>query len=216
MRKEKKRKTLLLINKDFKLTDEQLRVFDFLSNYEKISNVKYISRRNLSTLEFRKKFENKIKNFDNIIVFDIFHITIDINYLVKIFNKDIIFIKNIYFDISEYFSHSLKSENEEFEYLLLSDIKYSQRDNLNIFLKKSIQKIGRDNKKNEHLAKNKVWKFGRPKNKKGVSQFDRDKEIIRYRLNCGKAPNEILKDLGYGSISALRHFIKSRYKKEYI
>ncbi|WP_172128188.1 hypothetical protein [Arcobacter acticola] len=86
MRKEKKRKTLLLINKDFKLTDEQLRVFDFLSNYEKISNVKYISRRNLSTLEFRKKFENKIKNFDNIIVFDIFHITIDINYLVKIFN----------------------------------------------------------------------------------------------------------------------------------
>ncbi|PHR71490.1 MAG: hypothetical protein COA66_09150 [Arcobacter sp.] len=212
----KKRKFLLLINTDFKLTDEQIKILDFISTHKNITAVKNIFRRNLSTNKFRKKFENKINDFDNIFIFDIFHITIDIKYLLSLENKEIIFIKNSYFDIDIYFENSHVSSIGKFKYYYLYDILMNQSSHLNIFLKKSIQKIGRDKKKNEHKLKNKVWKFGRPINKKGTSQFDRDREIIRYRLNQGKSIKEIRKILGYGSISALKHFVKSRYKKNYI
>lgn len=212
-----KKKYLLLVNTDFKLTAEQTKVLDSIKieTSKDTIKIKKIFKKDLSTSNFRKKFETIIKKFDFIYLFDIFHITIDINYLRDLYEKDFFIIKNKSFDISEYF-HSIELRDREFVYFFLMHLDHSKITNLNIFLKKSIQKIGRDNKKNEYLEKNKVWKFGRPKNKKGVSQFDRDKEIIRYRLNRGKTPIEILKDLGYGSISALKHFIKSRYKKEYI
>lgn len=212
---DKEDKQLLIINTDYTLTDEQEVFLKRLKdiNSPKIT-VKRIFKRNLSTKQFRKKFESKIKGYSKILLFDIFHVTIDINYLrdLIILNKEFCIIHNKFFDIVDF---SDKDKIEKKFGTNIYDI-YDLDTSINSFLKKSVQKIGRDNKKSNLKEKNKNFKFGRPKGTKQKTQYDRDKELIRYRLEKEMKIIDIHKELGYGSITALRYFIKSRFRKKYI
>lgn len=219
--KLKDMKQILIINKQYSLSTIQLDIKRSFPYKVKKTYFKEFS----TYYSIRKKFKKLIKSHDVIILFDIFHITIDINYLLSIYDENnnnckIFIIKNKCHSIEKFFKKSPIQSKLGILYFSLEDINLETLINFNKFLKATVQKIGRENSKNKALKKCKNWKFGRPKNKKGKSKYIKFKEIIRYRLKQGKSYNEILNILieypnkeKQFSISGLKYFIKTNFKK---
>ena len=209
-------KSFLVINEKYKLSEEEKSIIDTFrgSNDDFKVNIKYISSEGLTTPQLRDKFEsifNDKEEDDEIVIFllNIFHITIDIRYLLKL-SSTIYVLKNTIYDISAYFYNKIPYSNILIEYYIIdSDCIESKINDLNKFLKKTVQAIGRKNR-------NKKKHFGRPLGYKGKSQYDRDKDMIRYRLNKKISPTKIHRELGYGSITALKYYIKTRFRKKYL
>lgn len=206
----------LIINKDYELSDFHKRFIEIIKKLPKIYKIKFISRGNKSTQNFRKYMEAKIEKIDNVIILEIYHITIDINYLENLSSRKILLIvQNNSKPLSEYYNILPNTSYPDIKLFEISYISQEKKSLLNRLLKTKVQKIGRDKKKEKQLSKGKEYTFGRPKRKLGISQYDRDKNIIRYRLKKGMTPTQIHNELGYGSITALKNFIKTRYRKKY-
>lgn len=206
----------LIINKDYELSDFHKRFIEIIKKLPKIYKIKFISRGNKSTQNFRKYMEAKIEKIDNVIILEIYHITIDINYLENLSSRKILLIvQNNSKPLSEYYNILPNTSYPDIKLFEISYISQEKKSLLNRLLKTKVQKIGRDKKKEKQLSKGKEYTFGRPKRKLGISQYDRDKNIIRYRLKKGMTSTQIHNELGYGSITALKNFIKTRYRKKY-
>ena len=224
----------LIINRNYELSEEQLTIKEKIESSDK-TDIKYIEKQK-STKIFRNTFEQKTKRYDVIYLFEIYHLTIDINYienLLKLLDENNKLKTNSYSkfiiicnskDIAKLFYDANQNDNALLkQYMLnssyLENLSKERKDIINQFLKKSVQKIGREKSKEKAISKDKNWKFGRPKGK-CESQYDgkKLKERIRYHLETGKTPKQIYENVlqQKGSLNALRHFIKTRFRKNYL
>ena len=219
---EKKGKILLFINKGYTLTKQQENILSQLKNNRMIK-VRYCNRKELTTIQYRKRFKKIASKYNQVLLFDIFHLTVQVEYLLNQHTKTIFIIHNEVFDISRYFQNSYLSKDNLFYYYHINSMNIQDSNELNRFLKKSIQKIGRDKLKENTIKKGKTWQFGRPKDKKRSSKYnkgkrksiyDKNKDRIRYMLKRGKTHAEVVKEIKVkeGSISGLKYYIQTRFR----
>ena len=219
-------KAIVIVNKDYKLSLEEEAILKVVNSNNFI--IKKISKKKfLTTKKFRDMFESLVYNSEKntlkysvVFLLNIFHITIDIKYIHSFISRvnslmhndrtiTFYIFKNLKYNIcTELNLDTEPSFNNIFEVFTINELSQKSSNNINKYLKKTVQKIGRENS-TKHL--------GRPVNTRKSSQYDRDKDLIRYKLDKKEmTPTEIHKELGYGSLTALRHFIKTRYRKKYL
>lgn len=207
----KKQKYILLIDRKYPLTQEQVSLKDRL--IEKQGN--NLTIRNVKKYKYsyqREKFIIEKFSDKKIIILNLLHIANTYNQIVtKAKDVSITYFsqKSDNFSFIDY-EKSKNIGTLEFDSLLNRNKYQEHSQEINYFLKSERIKFALQDKRNEGKT---IGRKQGAKNKQ--SDYYPYREKIRYRLEKGWTKQQIIDDINFGSISGLTYFVKHTFKKKY-